>query len=101
MGDTSRFFAALLVGLLIGAAFFGGLWWTVQNGIVSEWTAFWFLGSLLLRFGFTLAGFYLISRTDWRTLPACLLGFCLAWLAAMRLAAGTESATTQVRRVEP
>ena len=37
--------------LLLGAFFFGGLWWTVQKGVTSETPALWFLGSLLLRTG--------------------------------------------------
>ena len=40
-----------LAGALLGAFFFGGLWWTVQKGVASERPALWFLGSLLLRTG--------------------------------------------------
>jgi F1F0 ATPase subunit 2 len=35
----------------------------------------WFVGSLLLRTGVTLAGFYLVSRAHWERLPPCVLGF--------------------------
>ena len=38
-----------VAGALLGAFFFGGLWWTVQKGVTSEQPALWFLGSLLLR----------------------------------------------------
>ena len=91
MSDTSSWFAALLVGVLFGVTFFGGLWWTVQKCVSSEWAAAWFLGSLLLRVGTTLAGFYLVSRNDWRRILACLLGFSIAWLAGLRLGAGSET----------
>ena len=40
--------------------------------------AFWFLGSLLLRTGAILAGFYLVSQGHWSRLVACLLGFVIA-----------------------
>ena len=62
---------ALLAGGVLGAIFFGGLWWTVRLGISSKWTAVVFLGSLLLRTTIALAGFYFVSQGDWRKLLAC------------------------------
>jgi F1F0 ATPase subunit 2 len=75
-----------VAGLLLGAIFFGGLWWTVRKGLSSKQPALWFLGSVLLRMGIVLAGFYLVGREDWKRLLACLLGFVIArfvvtWLA--------------------
>jgi F1F0 ATPase subunit 2 len=69
---------ALLAGGVLGAIFFGGLWWTVRVGISSKWTAVLFLGSLLLRTAIVLAGFYFVSQGDWRKVLACLLGFLIA-----------------------
>ena len=40
-----------LAGLVLGAIFFGGLWWTVRKGLSSQQPALWFLGSMLLRMG--------------------------------------------------
>ena len=51
MSDIPALALALLAGALLGAFFFGGLWWTVQKGVTSERPALWFLGSLLLRTG--------------------------------------------------
>ena len=68
----------LLAGALLGAFFFGGLWWTVQKGVASERPALWFLGSLVLRTGVILAGFYFVSQGHWSRLVACLLGFLIA-----------------------
>ena len=67
-----------LPALLLGAFFFGGLWWTVQKGVTSEMPALWFLGSLLLRTGVILAGFYFVSQGHWSRLVVCLLGFLIA-----------------------
>lgn len=78
---------ALLAGMLLGAVFFGGLWWTVRKGVASPRPASWFLGSLLLRTGIALAGFYFVSGADWKRLLACLLGFIVARLVVTRLAA--------------
>jgi len=76
---------ALGAGLLLGAVFFGGLWWTVQQGVSSRSPAWWFFASLVLRMGVALAGFYLVGRGDWKKLVACLLGFMAARSIVMRL----------------
>ena len=76
---------ALTAGLGLGALFFGGLWWTVCRGISSRWSAFWFFGSMVLRMGMALAGFYFVGRGDWMRLVACLLGFIIARIIVTRL----------------
>ena len=78
MSDIPALALALVAGAMLGAFFFGGLWWTVQKGVTSDTPAFWFLGSLLLRTAVILAGFYFVSQGHWSTLVACLLGFLLA-----------------------
>jgi len=76
---------ALMAGLLLGTIFFGGLWWTVRKGISSKSPALWFLGSMLLRMGIVLGGFYFIGRGDWQRIIVCLLGFIIARIIVMRL----------------
>jgi len=76
---------ALAAGLVLGAIFFGGLWWTVRNGVISKSPVLWFLGSMLLRMGIVLAGFYFVGRGDWQRLLICLLGFIIARFIIMRL----------------
>jgi F1F0 ATPase subunit 2 len=76
---------ALLGGALLGAMFFAGLWWTVRRGSTARSPALWFMASMLLRTGFTLAGFYLVGHDDWRRLLLCLSGFVLARAVAVRL----------------
>ena len=51
MSDFLPLALALVTGFVLGAFFFGGLWWTVHKGVTSETPALWFLGSLLLRTG--------------------------------------------------
>ncbi len=72
---------ALVAGALLGAMFYGGLWWTVRRGVSSKRASLWFLGSLLLRMGLALTGFYFVSGGHWQRLLLCLLGFVLARLA--------------------
>jgi F1F0 ATPase subunit 2 len=75
-----------MAGLLLGAIFFGGLWWTVRLGVASRRPALLFAGSLLLRTVIVVAGFYLLGDGHWQRLLACLCGFVIArfivtWLA--------------------
>ena len=78
MSDILALGMALLAGALLGAFFFGGLWWTVQKGAASDMPAVWFLVSLLLRTGIVLGGIYLVSQGHWSRAVACLVGFLIA-----------------------
>ena len=93
MNDILRLLPALVGGFLLGAMFFGGLWWTVQKGMSSTQPALWFFGSLLLRTSITLAGFYVISDGHWEKLLACLLGFTIARMTVTRLTRLAETPT--------
>ena len=74
-----------LAGGVLGAIFFGGLWWTVRRGLSARQPALWFLGSLLARMSVALAGFYFVSGGHWERLATCLLGFFMARVAVTRL----------------
>jgi F1F0 ATPase subunit 2 len=100
MNDPLALLLAGAAGLLLGACFFGGLWWTVRKGLTARQPALWFFGSTLLRMGLALAGFYFVGRGDWRRLLACLLGFVIArfvvtWLSRAR-AEDHHSRTSEV-----
>jgi F1F0 ATPase subunit 2 len=85
MNEVLLLALALSAGMLLGAVFFGGLWWTVRKGVSSEQSAFWFFGSLLLRMSIALAGFYFVSGGQWERLLLCLAGFVIARLMVTRL----------------
>ena len=74
----------LPIGFLLGLFFFGGLWWTVQKALASNYPALWFLGSMLLRSAAVLLGFYYAGAGQWQRLALCLVGFALARWAVMR-----------------
>ena len=76
----------LVAGLLLGAIFFGGLWWTVRKGVTSTQPTLLFLGSMLLRTGVVIAGFYFVSDGHWQRLLACLFGFAIARFIVTRFA---------------
>jgi F1F0 ATPase subunit 2 len=84
---------ALVAGVSLGAIFFGGLWWTVRKGMSSKQPAMLFFGSLLLRTGIALAGFYFMARVRWESLLVCLVGFIMARLIVTHLTRTGEKLT--------
>jgi F1F0 ATPase subunit 2 len=90
MNDIAELSIVLPAGFLLGAFFFGGLWWTVQKGLTSQNPVLWFFGSTLLRTGVAVAGFYFASHGDWRKFVLCLLGFIIARVVVTRLTRTTS-----------
>jgi F1F0 ATPase subunit 2 len=88
MSDLPALVLALLAGAMLGAFFFGGLWWTVQRGTASDRPALWFLVSLLLRTGVVLGGFYAVAQGHWSSLAASLLGFLIARVIVVKWLTG-------------
>ena len=76
---------SLLLGVLLGAVFFGGLWWTVRRAVASDRVALWFFGSFILRIVIVLAGFYLACGDDWHRWLAAALGFGIARVVIARI----------------
>ena len=85
MHDVWSLATALVAGVLLGGIFFGGLWWTVRKGLSSEWPALWFFGSLMLRIGIVLLGFFVVGQEGWARWLLCLVGFVLARLMVGRV----------------
>jgi len=85
MNNTPGLLLSLFAGLLLGAMFFGGLWWTVRRGLASPQSALWFLGSMFLRTAIAVSGFYYVMQGDWRRLVACLAGFLIARISVVRM----------------
>ncbi len=81
MDETVALVPALIAGLMLGAIFFGGLWWTIGKAVSSGRAALWFFGSLLARMGIVLAGFFVIARSHrWQSIVSCIVGFVMARL---------------------
>jgi F1F0 ATPase subunit 2 len=93
MNETWILILAGVVGVLLGALFFGGLWWTVRKSVSSQRPALWFFGSFLLRMSLVLVGFYWVAGGQWERLLACLVGFILARLIVMRLTPTVQKPT--------
>jgi F1F0 ATPase subunit 2 len=90
MNEMLIFALPLLTGIGLGAIFFGGLWWTIREGMSSRQPALWFFGSLLLRMSIVLLGFLIIAREHWQRLLICLLGFVIGRLVVTWLTRPTE-----------
>ena len=83
MNDFAYKFLVLITGLALGTIFFGGLWLTVKKALLSKKPALWFLGSLVVRTGLTIVGFYYIARGNWINMLICLVGFVIARLLVL------------------
>ena len=82
---TEMLILALLAGAVLGVLFFGGLWWTVNKGLVAKTPALWFLLSYLLRMSVVLSSFLWIARNgEWQHLSMALLGFIMARMMLTR-----------------
>jgi F1F0 ATPase subunit 2 len=78
MNEPQSLVAAFVAGVVLGALFFGGLWWTVRKGLSSPRPALWFLGSALARMSVALLGFYVVGGEHWQRWLLCLVGFILS-----------------------
>ena len=85
MNETMTMAFDLLVGVWLGIFFFGGLWWTVEEGLTSKHPALWFLGSSLLRMAIAVGGFHLLAGGDWRNVLITLAGFIIGRIVVIRL----------------
>lgn len=97
MSDPLTLLLAWMAGGVLGALYFGGLWWTVRRAVSARQPALWIFGSLLLRTSAALTGFYVVSGSHLDRLLLCFLGFVMARLLVTRLTRSSgesESHTT-------
>ena len=80
MNEFMGYAWSFAAGAVIGIVFYGGLWWTVHRAMFLPLPALWFLGSSILRTGFALAGFWLVTDGNWKRVVVCLAGFLAARL---------------------
>ena len=85
MNETLIFTAMWVAGVILGTIFFGGLWLTVQKGVSSIQPSVWFLLSLIIRMGITVAGFYYLSHGRWQRLLPIVIGFFTARFIITRI----------------
>ena len=91
MNESLIVILACMAGGVLGAIFFGGLWWTIRRAVKSPRPALWFFFSLMLRMGILLPGIYLVSGGQWERLVACLAGIMVARFTVIRLTKTPEA----------
>jgi len=84
MLDILPLIIAFMVGIGIGAFYFGGLFWTVRR--IPEWRrpGIWVTASYFIRTAITVFAFYLIMGGQWQRLLASLLGFVMIRMILVR-----------------
>ena len=77
MNETLIMTAVLLAGVLLGAFFFGGLWWTVRRGVTAKHSRALVCRQLSsFRTGAALAGFYLGGAGRLEKITGLPVGIC-------------------------
>ncbi len=99
MNEFLHLLFALLEGALLGVFFFAGLWWTVSKIESAKHVAFLFLGSMILRTGIVVLGFYFILGDNWQHLLAGLLGFVIVRIIITRLSRIADQSKPLLRKV--
>jgi F1F0 ATPase subunit 2 len=92
MNDIITMAIVFGVGLVLGAIFYGGLWWTVQKGLTSDYAGWWFTLSLWARLGIAAGGFYLVADGDWKRILVCFAGFITSRIAVTLLTKDPQNA---------
>jgi F1F0 ATPase subunit 2 len=85
MSDIMGLVLATVGGLIIGAIYFAGLWWTLRKSLGTDASIALLPLSLCIRVAICLGGFYLIGAGDPARFLACLLGFIAARFMLVRL----------------
>lgn len=95
---TSSF--ALLVGVLLGAFYFTGLWWTVRQLDSRRNVAPVFLLSMVFRTAVVVFGFYMILGKDWQHLLLGLFGFMIVRFFSTRYISSIKPEDVKLDRIE-
>jgi F1F0 ATPase subunit 2 len=75
----------LVLGLVLGWLFFGGLWLSLKRLPRVRHPGLWTLGSFFLRLGVAGVGFYLTARfASWQGVLLCLAGFLVMHVLVTR-----------------
>jgi len=84
MSEALILAGSLFAGVLLGAFFFGGLWWTIRSSPPSQWSGLLFPQAFCSEWPSPSQASTRVSRRMAETV-ACLAGFLLARIAVTRL----------------
>ncbi|MDA1230001.1 MAG: ATP synthase subunit I [Planctomycetota bacterium] len=74
-GQLMKYGLMIVIGMIFGAIFFGGLWLTVRQMTTSKSPGLLFFVSVVVRTLIVLGGFWYFAAGDAVSIGACLLGF--------------------------
>jgi len=66
---------AVITGGILGAFYYGGLWWTVRRVETSKNPGLLFAMSFILRTFIVIGGFWLVTQGNWLLILVCLAAF--------------------------
>lgn len=99
--DWLYLFLSFTAGGVMGAVFFGGLWWTVQKITDSEKPYLIIIASFVVRTGVVLTGFYFIMGYGWANLMLGTAGFLICRVfIAYKLGPATKRETGNIGNAE-
>ncbi len=86
---------AMVIGMVFGTIYFGGLWFTVQRLPEMRRQAMWMIASTVLRLSILMAGLYLAFGNQWKELLFALLGIIIVRSIMLRkISANLKSGLT-------
>lgn len=74
-GELLHYGVTVVVGMILGAIFFGGLWMTVRQMAASKRPGLLFMTSVVVRTAIVLSGFWYFAAGDAIAMISCLTGF--------------------------
>ena len=87
----------LLVGGVLGALYFAGLWWTVRHLPATRNPALLLFASYTVRMALVALGIVLFAAGSWPRLAGCLVGFLIARLLTARFATLPDTSAPETR----
>lgn len=84
INEVLRYILVFVAGAILGAAFFGGLWLTVQQLPRSKHPALLFLFSGIARTILVITGIWLVANRDPVAVVTCLGGFVCTRVVTMQ-----------------
>lgn len=94
--------AAFAGGVLLGASYFGGLWWTVRRLPQAKRPMTLYFGSLAIRLAGLMLAFYgVLTFYEWPHLAAALMGLIFARTALVRFFGPSKMTDSSAPKVSP
>lgn len=85
---------ALISGFVLGAFYFGGLWWTSQRIGVVRAPGLFFMVSFIVRMAVLLSGMYLVTKGRLLDTAICLISVLIVRRLAVTRVRGAEGGET-------